>query len=436
MTSTPAFHDTAETESPAFLHAVAELAQRRPVLASRPVCNLQGQQLIESGARLDAGVLAQLLSQPLAMRLDECVATEESIDSAGLRKAASAAMHSLPFFAAMAPDAAAREALLVAVAAIPLPAPVAFQLTLARETCFEQYDHGVLMALLCAHLVRAADGSADDMADAAAAGLLHDLGMLHIDPQLLQAGHRLSGSERRPLYVHPVTSAMLVDRFEVYPERVTRAIIEHHEQLDGSGYPQGLAGHAISPLGRVLSLAEVVTAMFDGKRQYPEQRVSLMLRISPRRFDAAGVAAVQRLLATLPAPVDEPGPGVAESVQRLQLLAGLLAEWHDALDQTTPDLDDASRSVLRSFAEQAEALQSMLFDAGITAEQLGMLTSGAESDPALRVELWALAQELQWNLLASANQLQRRWEGFDTAQPIPEALAAWGDTVWALDTLA
>lgn len=436
MTSTPVSHDTAEAESPAFLHAVADLAQRRPVLTSRTVCNLQGQQLLDSGARLDAGGVARLLSQPLAMRLDECVATEDAIDSAGLRKAAAAAMRSLPFFAAMAPDDASRDALLDAVAAIPLPAPVAFQLTLARETHFEQYDHGVLMALLCAHLVREAGASADEMADAAAAGLLHDLGMLHIDPQLLQAGHRLSGAERRPLYVHPVTSAMLVDRFEVYPERVTRAIIEHHEQLDGSGYPQGLAGHAISPLGRVLSLAEVVTAMFDGKRQYPEQRVSLMLRISPRRFDAAGVAAVQRLLATLPAPVDAPGPGVAESVQRLHLLAGLLAEWHDALDQTTPDLDAASRSVLRSFAEQAEALQNMLFDAGITAEQLGMLTSGAEDDPALRVELWALAQELQWNLLASANQLQRRWEGFDTAQPIPEALAAWGDTVWALDTLA
>jgi HD-GYP domain-containing protein (c-di-GMP phosphodiesterase class II) len=436
MTPTPVSHTTAEAESPAFLHAVADLAQRRAVVTSRAVCNLQGHTLLDSGASLDAALCAGLLAQPLAMRLDECLVTEEAVDAAGLRKAAVAAMRTLPFFAAMAPDDAAREALLDAVAAIPLPAPVAFQLTLARETCFEQFDHGVLMALLCAHLVRAAGASAEETSAAAAAGLLHDLGMLHIDPQLLQAGHRLSGEERRPLYVHPVTSAMLVDRFEVYPPQVMRAIIEHHEQLDGSGYPQGLAGNAISPLGRVLSLAEVVTAMFDGKRQYPEQRVSLMLRISPRRFDASGVAAVQRLLATLPAPVDEPGPGVAESVQRLQLLAGLLAEWHDALDSTTPDLDDASRSVLRSFAEQAEALQSMLFDAGITAEQLGMLTSGAENDPALRVELWALAQELQWNLLASAHQLQRRWEGFDAAQPIPEALAAWGDTVWALDTLA
>ena len=435
MTSTPAAHDPADAESPAFLHAVAELARRRPVLTTRAVYGLQGDKLLEGGATLDASLVDTLQSRPLAMRLDECVAADDTIDAAGLQKAAADAIRSLPFFAAMAADDASRDALLDAVATIALPAPVAFQLTLARETSFDQFDHGVLMALLCAHLVRETGGSTGDMAAAATAGLLHDLGMLHIDPELLQAGHRLSSSERRPLYVHPITSAVLVDRFEAYPPQVTRAIVEHHEQLDGSGYPRGLAGSAISPLGRVLSLAEVVTAMFDGKRHYPEQRVSLMLRISPRRFDAGCVAAVQRLLATLPAPVAEPRPGVAESVQRLQLLAGLLAEWHDALDQTTPDLDDASRSVLRSFAEQAEALQTMLFDAGITAEQLGMLTSGAQSDPALRIELWALAQELQWNLIASAHQLQRRWEGVDATHPIPEALAAWGDTVWALDTL-
>ena len=126
MTTNLAFHHTAEAESPAFLHAVAELAQRRPVVTSRAVYNLQGNKLLDSGASLDAGVYAKLLSQPLAMRLDECVATEAAIDSAGLRKAAAAAMRSLPFFAAMAPDDVSRDALLDAVAAIPLPAPVAF----------------------------------------------------------------------------------------------------------------------------------------------------------------------------------------------------------------------------------------------------------------------------------------------------------------------
>ena len=45
-----------------------------------------------------------------------------------------------------------------------------------------------------------------------------------------------------------------------------------------------------------LSLGEVVTAMFDGNRQHPLQRVSLLLRMSPLRFDAALVPSIHRLL--------------------------------------------------------------------------------------------------------------------------------------------
>ena len=434
MSPTPAH--TADAESPAFLRAVVELAQRRPVITARAIYDHAGVKLIDAAVPVDASLYDRLAAKRITHRLDECVVTDAPVSAAILREAAAAALERLPFFAAMAPDAAARDTLLQAVAAIPLPGPVAFQLTLVRETTTAQFDHSVLMALLCVHLARDAGASGDELTAAASAGLLHDLGMLHIDPKLLQPGHRLSGPERRPLYVHPLASALLVDRFDVYPKQVSRAIVEHHEQLDGSGYPRGLAGNTISRLGRVLSLAEVVTAMFDGHRKHPEQRVSLMLRLSPRRFEPAGIAAVQRLLATLPAPVDEPGMAIAASVQRLQLLAGLLTDWHDALDRTSPQLDEASQAVLRSVAEQAETLQRMLADAGITADQLGMLTLDAENDPSLRVELWALAQELQWHLLASANQLQRRWESIGAPEPYPEVFAAWLDTFRALEPAA
>ena len=143
------------------------------------------------------------------------------------------------------------------------------------------------MALLSAHLAGAAGGSQAQVGAAATAGLLHDLGMLHIRPDLLDSEERLSGDELKPIYVHPLTSSMLVDRFADYSKEIVRAIVEHHERLDGSGYPRGLSGDAVSPLGRVLALAEVVTAMFDGQRQLPEQRVSLLLRINPRRYDPA-----------------------------------------------------------------------------------------------------------------------------------------------------
>jgi len=259
--------------------------------------------------------------------------------------------------------------------------------------------------------------------------------MLHIDATLLEAGNRLDGDARRPLYVHPVTGSMLVERFHDYPRQVARAILEHHERLDGSGYPRGLVGGAISPLGRLLSLCEVVTGMFDGRRERPEERVSLLLRVSPQRFDQNLVPSIHRLLRALPPTEAVVESTVAESALRLRMLADLLGQWHAAAAAST-GLAAPAQAVVRAMAEQAVNLQRMLLQAGISTEQLEMLGPEDETDNTLRAELQALSRELGWHLRASANQLRRRWRGVAEATRFPPAIASWLDAVEALDAAA
>ncbi len=419
-------------ESPGFLRAVSQLAQQRPVVTSRAIYNHHGIKLLEGGVQVDARLYDRLLSHRLATPLDESVDSEPSVTGALLRQAAEAALARWPFFALMGPPGRVRDMLLQSIEAIPLPRPVALHLTLARETRPAQFEHSVLMALLCAHLVREGGAPIHDMTVAASAGLLHDLGMLHIAAELLEAGNRLSGDERRPLYAHPLTGSMLIARFHEYPSQVGRAILEHHERLDGSGYPRGLAGDAISPLGRLLSLCEVVTAMFDGERERPELRVSLLLRIGARRYDPALVPSIHRLLRALPRAGDDVDATVADSVGRLRALADLLNQWHAAAQACTPTLAPAGRAVIKSMADQAGSLQRMLFEAGITPEHLAFIGAAGEADAQLRAELWALNGELRWNLLASANQLRRRWRSASGGAPFPAVVAAWLDQVEAL----
>lgn len=73
-------------------------------------------------------------------------------------------------------------------------------------------------------------------------------------------------------------------------------MLEHHERMDGSGYPRGLPGAEISPMGRILLLAEVVTAFYEKYTDMPAQRLSLVLRLNHRKFPAALVAHVLPLL--------------------------------------------------------------------------------------------------------------------------------------------
>ena len=257
--------------------------------------------------------------------------------------------------------------------------------------------------------------------------------MLHIDQSPFDSGDPLSGDELKPLYVHPLTASMVLGRFSDYPKEVLRAVVEHHERLDGSGYPRALTGEQMSPLGRLLSLAEVVTAMFDGDRQYPEQRVSLLLRINPRRYDPALVPSIHRLLRALPPPADGAGVPAAESVESLRRLDGLLTDWRSSVATMLPRLNPAERRALQPVNDQTDTLQRMLYEAGITPDQLGMVADDAANDPGLRVELWTLAQELQWQLRATANQLQRRWRSTDGKATYPPLMAVWLDNVKALD---
>jgi HD-GYP domain-containing protein (c-di-GMP phosphodiesterase class II) len=418
---------------PAFIDAVAQLGATRAVRTSQAIYNAQGVKLLEGGVTIDQTLYDKLFSHRLSLPLDECIDPGPGTDAASLAAAARAAAERWPFFARVVPANAAGRALVEAVASVRLPKPVALHLTLARETRSALFDHSVLMALLSAHLVREGGGARADVHEAAAAGLLHDLGMLHIAPDLLDSEERLSGDELKPVYAHPLTSSMLVDRFAEYPKEVVRAIVEHHERLDGSGYPRGLAGAAISPLGRVLAMAEVVTAMFDGARKLPEQRVSLLLRINPRRYDAVHVAAVHRLLAAAPAPSeDEPiDPGAL--VARLARLTDVLALWRTSSAAIGSGLPEAQGVLVRSIDAQNATLQRMLYDAGVTREQLAAIAGDVGADVGVRVELWAIAEELLWQLHAAANQLTRRWPSGLAGAPHPPELSAWFEAVAQLD---
>ena len=118
----------------AFLKAVTELGQRRRVVTSRAIYNDRGIKLLEGGVVIDATLYDRLVSHRLKTPLDECVDSQPAVTAAVLRETAQALVDRLPFFAQMAPPGRIGSKVLEAIEAIPLPGPVAFQLTLARET--------------------------------------------------------------------------------------------------------------------------------------------------------------------------------------------------------------------------------------------------------------------------------------------------------------
>lgn len=102
--------------------------------------------------------------------------------------------------------------------------------------------------------------SASEIDGLRVAGTLHDLGKVAIPTEVLFEPRRLTVEQMALVQTHPREGGLLLREVE-FPWPIALVAEQHHERLDGSGYPFGLVGGAISFEARVIAVADVVDAM-------------------------------------------------------------------------------------------------------------------------------------------------------------------------------
>lgn len=130
------------------------------------------------------------------------------------------------------------------------------------------------------------------------AALLHDVGVLGVAESILMKPGSLTETETEAVREHPVHGYNLV--VEATRPEIADAVRAHHEAFDGTGYPDGLAGHAIPLFGRIIHVADVVEAMKadrpDRPAQTTEATLSEIARGAGTEFDPEVAAALIGLL--------------------------------------------------------------------------------------------------------------------------------------------
>ncbi len=99
--------------------------------------------------------------------------------------------------------------------------------------------------------------------------LLHDVGKMRLPYNLLHKQGAYTEQERHLMQQHPKLGVAVLSRFDHVHEESLRIVMEHHERLDGSGYPAGRKGLDISPLSEIVSIADVYDAMLSSRRGRP-----------------------------------------------------------------------------------------------------------------------------------------------------------------------
>jgi HD-GYP domain-containing protein (c-di-GMP phosphodiesterase class II) len=99
-------------------------------------------------------------------------------------------------------------------------------------------------------------------------GFLHDIGKIAIPKNILCKTSQLSPDEFNVMKSHPLIGYGLIREMQ-FPRPIALAILQHHERLDGSGYPLGLAGRDILLEAKILSVADVTDAMVSNRPYRP-----------------------------------------------------------------------------------------------------------------------------------------------------------------------
>lgn len=120
------------------------------------------------------------------------------------------------------------------------------------------------------------------------AALLHDIGKLSVSNTILDKRTHLSTSEWKAVHQHPRTTRLILERVRSFREM---AIIagEHHEKLDGSGYPDRLTARDLSLESRIIAVADVFGALSEDRPYRPsinlEDTLSIMTQYAPHQLD-------------------------------------------------------------------------------------------------------------------------------------------------------
>ena len=132
------------------------------------------------------------------------------------------------------------------------------------------------------------------------AGLVHDIGKIGLPPGLLEKPGPLTLDERRVMEEHSEIGEGILKRVENYAE-IAKIVRNHHERVDGHGYPDGLREDEIPLLARIISVADAYNAM-TSDRPYRDAMPSRVARLRlaqavESQFDTSVVAAFEAILA-------------------------------------------------------------------------------------------------------------------------------------------
>lgn len=162
--------------------------------------------------------------------------------------------------------------------------PLAFKMKSHNDY---SYTHSINVSSLCMTFVHHLGWNDTELQTIGEGAFLHDIGMTGIDLQIYMKPEKLTDTEFSEIKKHPLYGKEILAKQNI-EELIQRTVLEHHERIDGSGYPHQLRGKKLSKYGKLVSIVDVYDALTTDRcyRKAVDSKKAIQIMSElPNQFD-------------------------------------------------------------------------------------------------------------------------------------------------------
>lgn len=377
--------------NPHFLHTLSGLLARQAIVVEHAISAPDGSILLTSGSRLQPRHFQLLPQQQLRSPLESSLALPDFAAHRLLREKSDQLLADQALLQQLLQKTTHRHACLAVLENLPLNPALTVLLAMLDQQ--QLLEHGLLCCLFSLGLALRTGQSSALLEQIALAALFHDIGELYLDaghPAQVAAGSAPLAWRHR--MVHPLIAYRQMLQLGQHPqlEAIALAMLQHHERLDGSGYPRREKEKQLGITGQLIAVADLSCRLLQ--KSHPGQRLDIALRIIPGEFHRPAVAVMHRALQQL----DKDTAAMPTSAQAMAALHALLKRigeiTHLLLNLQEETLTAAGQAALGRCMGQFDTIQRSLFSTGMQASQ----PLAQEED--LQLEILLVTEEINWRL--------------------------------------
>lgn len=348
-------------------HRLAEVNNTNPVVANEDIRNADGVLLVSKGSNFSPAKAELIVKHKLIKPLEHSVDVAKSLDAKGLYDLMCKFAATIPGLKLLVDDEKVQEALMrlcKRYAKFPL---IRQKLTVLANQLPEIYYHSLFCALGGTAIALQLAQDEKEQEVIFIGSLMHNTGFLHLDPKLTQCQSQLEDDESLDTQVHPIIAKKFLDHVPKLSKDIGKAVANHHERTDGTGYPKHKFGVELSLASQVIAICDTVATSykrFDAYQEHAYSLILLTLQLNDNvHFETVYKAAAvlcQKIPVPAMAPATIPCPG--DSLKQLEHITYTFEQ----AKKIAFVLMKAARSKLtRSIASMVGRLASSIVSSGI-----------------------------------------------------------------------